>query len=242
VTTSAAASVHSQVTEPPAVPAAPKPNQQTVRSFCDLAVKRHDLAERSFDAMNTRLGVVFAFNSFLLPSSITALRSSLEPSAGGSLASPWWWIAIAFWGLALATVTAATVVGYWPRDVKSLPDPLMLYVNCGAKEPVEADKQVIADLNESWKSITEATSAKSKCLNVAIAAVVAELLFLGVLSGAHIAEVNMANDRKNQEQTNRENKHIRNDTDGKLPAPQPNPEHASVIKKAEDEPPKRDQK
>lgn len=220
----------------------PTPNEKTVRVLCDLAIKRHDLAERTFDALNTRLGVVFAFNSFLLPASITALRSELDPSAKGALGAPWWWIAVAFWGVALVIVTAATVIGYWPRDVKSLPDPYKLYVDCGAKSQVEADRQIIADLDESWKSIAAAAKAKSRCLNIAIGAMVAELLFLGVLSAAHITEVHMAKNRETPEQTSREIRNIRNDTDGRLPAPQPNPEHASVIKKAENDPPKRDPK
>jgi CRISPR/Cas system-associated exonuclease Cas4 (RecB family) len=69
---------------------------------------------------------------------------------------------------------------------------------------------------------------------------VAELLFLGVLSGVQIKEVHMAKDR--QEQTSREIKHIRNDTDGKLPPPQPDAGHANVIKKSDNEQPKRDPK
>jgi hypothetical protein len=31
-------------------------------------------------------------------------------------------------------------IGYWPREVNSLPDPLKLYVDCGAKKQFEADK------------------------------------------------------------------------------------------------------
>jgi hypothetical protein len=163
----------------------PKANPQTVRLLCDLAVKRHDLAERAFDTLNTRLGVVFAFNSFLLPASIASLKSAMDPANLPLRGCPFV-IALIVWAGALVTVTLATVIGFRTRDIKSLPNPLTLYVNFGMKEPVETDAQVIADVNDAWETITKATRTKSKCLDVAIGAVAAELVVLLVLSAIQL--------------------------------------------------------
>ncbi len=161
----------------------PIPNAQTVRLLCDLAVKRHDLAERSFDALNTRLGVVFAFNSFLLPASIAALGGAL--GRDGAL-SRWAIPAIVVWAVSLLTVTIATAIGFLPQEIKSIPDPVVLYRSYGMKDPAVLDAQVIGDLGAAWKTITSATDTKSKCLIFSIGAVAVELILLVVVAANHI--------------------------------------------------------
>jgi hypothetical protein len=164
----------------PQEPKAREPDQDTVRFLCDLAVKRHDLAERSFDALNTRLGALFAFNSFLVPASVAALA----PRGDGTKVLHGWqlWLAVAVWGAALVTIMIATFKGFRARAIKSLPDPLKLFVNCGSDKPSRAGVEVIRNLDGAWEVITSSAATKSTCLNVAIGAVAVEVILLIVLS------------------------------------------------------------
>jgi len=154
--------------------------------LCDLAVKRHDLVERAFDALNTRLAAVFAFNGFLLPASIAALKSALDPKSGGALRGCSSLIAVFTWAAALVTITLATLIGFRSRKIKSLPNPLSLYKDCGMKRPEETDAQVIADLDDAWETNASAITTKAKCLDVAISAVAVELFVLLVVSAVQL--------------------------------------------------------
>jgi hypothetical protein len=95
-------------------------------------------------------------------------------------------VAVVVWAGSLITITVATVIGYWPRTIKSLPNPVTLYEKYGAKPPVEADTQVIGNLGDAWATIVSATATKSTCLIVAIGAVVAELAMLVALSAVQL--------------------------------------------------------
>lgn len=151
-----------------------RPDENTARFLCDLAVKRHDLADRAYDALNTRLAAVFAFNSFLIPSSISALRLPANPPAG--YVRGWlFWAVAAVWGISLVVVTAATVIGTHVRSVHSLPDAMKLDRDFGTQPPGAAARQVIRTLDDAWNGITAATSRKGACLNVAVVAVAVEL-------------------------------------------------------------------
>lgn len=166
---------------PNADDAAGQPGDEgTARFLCDLAVKRHDLADRAYDALNTRLATVFAFNSFLIPSSISALRPPVSPPPGYARGWPFWAVA-AVWGISLIVVTAATVIGVRARSVHSLPDAMKLDRDFGAQSPGAAARQVIRTLDDAWNGITAATSKKALCLNVAVVAVAVELAALIVL-------------------------------------------------------------
>ena len=175
-----------------AVPEAPAPvaalgaapDSETARFLCDLAVKRHDLAERSYDALNTRLAAVFAFNSFLLPASIAALRTVTQT---GRVLRGWaCWIAVAVWATSLVVVTVATITGLRARPIDTLPDPFKLDRDFANQPPVAAARQVIRSLDRAWSAITAATGTKSTCFNVAISAVVVELVVLVVLSALEL--------------------------------------------------------
>lgn len=154
-------------------------NADSVRFLCELAVKRQDLAERSFDALNTRLAALFAFNSFLLPASIAALRAAGD-SAPALRGCPTV-IAVIVWGGALVTIGVATFIGLRARSVFSLPDTSRLYVDYASRDPVEVQGQVISQLGDAWKTNESVTSTKATCLNVVVAAVCVELVVLVVL-------------------------------------------------------------
>lgn len=158
-------------------PPSPKPVPTTVAALRDLAVKRHDLAERAFDTLNTRLGVLFAFNSFLLP----AFRSVVDH--GDRRTS---WAAVIVSGSAFVTVATAAFVGFRARSMKTLPNPMSLYVCFGSKPPEEADAKVIAQLDVAWKALDAATKTKGKCLNVSLGAVGVEAVALVVLAAVQL--------------------------------------------------------
>jgi hypothetical protein len=156
----------------------PVPNEKTVAVLRDLAVKRHDLAERAFDTLNTRLGALFAFNSFLLP----AFRSVVDHGGRGCAS----WAAVIVSGCAFLTVAIATFIGFRARSMKTLPNPVSLYVSFGSKSPEHADAQVIAQLDEAWKAIDKATKTKGTCLNVSLVAVGLEVVALVVLAAVQL--------------------------------------------------------
>ncbi len=159
---------------PPAAQPAPRPDSETVRFLCELAVKRHDIAERSFDALNTRLGALVAFNSFLFPASITLFRALSDTKTAGSLRNA----LFAVWLAGLATATAAGLLGFTSRKIKSIPDPLSLYEKHGASKVADAATATLGALGGAWETITDAMRFKSVCLNVALFGVVLELLVL----------------------------------------------------------------
>lgn len=162
------------VAEPPSPK--PVPNEKTVAALRDLAVKRHDLAERGFDTLNTRLGVLFAFNGFLLP----AFRSVIDGKGRAS------WAAVIVSGGAFVTIAIATFIGFRARSIKTLPNPMSLYVSFGSKPPEQADAQVIAQLDEAWKAIDKATKTKGTCLNVSLVSVGLEVVALVVLAAVQL--------------------------------------------------------
>jgi hypothetical protein len=237
------ASAAAQEQRETSAPAPQVPNADTVRFLCDLAVKRQDLAERSFDALNTRLGVTFAFNSFLLPASVVALRSAMESIGEGGLRTWLPVIAAIVWAVALVTVMIATFVGFRAQEIKSLPDPLKLHRDFGTQKPEVAGEKVISTLDGAWEKIATATARKSACLNVAIGAVAVEMVVLVVLSGIPLirhrtGEVNVANEREIRERKERDPK-PRNDESSPRPRPS---EYDSIIKKSENEPPPKREK
>lgn len=155
-------------------------DEDTARVLCDLAIKRHDLAERTYDSLNTRLGAVFAFNGFLIPASIAALR----PTATNSQPMTGWpyWTAIAVWAVSLVAITIATLIGGRAKAIKSLPDPFKLDRDFSMKPPVEVSRQIIRSLDDAWTGLCTASATKSTCLNVSIGFVAVELLGLVALS------------------------------------------------------------
>lgn len=151
-----------------------------VRVLCDLAIKRHDLAERTYDSLNTRLGAVFAFNSFLIPASIAALR----PTTGSPQPLTGWpyWAAIVVWAVSLVAITVATLIGFRAQAIKSLPDAFKLDRDFATKPPVHVSRQIVRCLDDAWAGLCAASETKSACLNYAIGFVALELLGLVAVS------------------------------------------------------------
>lgn len=165
----------------------PPPNTETVKLLCDLGTKRHDLAERSYDALNTRLAALFAFNTFLVPASIGSIRAAVTVTQERSVPPIHGWprlAVISVWCVSLATVGVTCAWGYIARRVKSLPNPLALYRTFGGSPVTDTALQVLANMDNAWDGYRRAVRFKARCLNVAIVGILVEvaLLLVTVLS------------------------------------------------------------
>lgn len=162
-------------------PVLPPANAETVKFLCDVGMKRHDLAERSYDALNTRLAALFAFNSFLLPASIGSIRAAVTVTKGVPVPPihGYWKLAIlSVWCVSLLLVGTACAVGYIARQVKSLPNPVNLYRDFAENSVAEVGEHFLVSLNRAWDGNRDVVTFKARCLNVALLGILVEVVLL----------------------------------------------------------------
>jgi O-antigen ligase len=149
-------------------------DKQSIDVLYYLALKRHEALDRSFDALNSRAGVLLGFSGFVLTAFSGAI--SVMHGAGG------YRIAALLIILTLFLITAwHCAKAYDVTKTKTLPDPKTFYEKFINSPPKETKNQLLAQLIENWRLYSVTITEKSRALRAAIGFFTLELFVIAIL-------------------------------------------------------------
>ena len=169
-----------RIEEKPPTPSSPR----SMSVIYDLALRRHDFLDRTYDGLNARAAALIALTSLILANTGLVLGRIEGPTLRWSFG--------AGIGLLLVILLIQALRAYWIGEVDALPDPDVLYGKQAyvGKSDDEIRDQVFQNLLASWdknRKVVEKKTTRVRwallCFAIIIGLLVPMTFFVAFMGG-----------------------------------------------------------